>query len=444
MTSVTPQLAPEAKVLDIKEKYQLAEKITNEEYKIWKKTSPMLYDLMYSQSLDWPSLTVEWTKDYKVDPSRQTLLANIMIGTHTTGSAQNHLKHYTVELPAATSPDYQPVTDTPPTPINRKGNQFDLVREWEHPGEVNKLRLNHDLGLIATQTNYGDILIYDFNKKDSSTFEKTLKFHSKEGFGLEWNPDYETGQLLSSSEDHKIALWDLKLNPDAKVLKPIRTFETHDSIVNDVSWNKQIKNLFASVGDDKSLQIHDLRMSTTNYKPVVSVSEAHDDTINAVEFNPEIGTLLATGSSDGFVSCWDLRNMSTPIRKLYGHSTSVINLKFKDTLLMSSSIDTRVLIWNLNRLNDGEFDLKEYEKKKSDYVDPCLVFMHGGHTGRICEADWHPVLNNVVVSCAEDNLMEVWRPRHVESEEEEDEEEEEEESSKAVEEEAKDEDAEMS
>jgi len=36
------------------------EKIINEEYKIWKKNTPFLYDLVVSHTLEWPSLTVQW------------------------------------------------------------------------------------------------------------------------------------------------------------------------------------------------------------------------------------------------------------------------------------------------------------------------------------------------------------------------------------------------
>lgn len=31
-----------------------------EEYKVWKKNAPFLYDTLYSHALTWPSLTVEW------------------------------------------------------------------------------------------------------------------------------------------------------------------------------------------------------------------------------------------------------------------------------------------------------------------------------------------------------------------------------------------------
>ena len=36
------------------------EQIINEEYRIWKKNSPFLYDLLLCHVLEWPSLTVEW------------------------------------------------------------------------------------------------------------------------------------------------------------------------------------------------------------------------------------------------------------------------------------------------------------------------------------------------------------------------------------------------
>jgi histone-binding protein RBBP4 len=39
------------------------EKVINEEYKIWKRNTPFLYDLVITHALDWPSLTVQWLPD---------------------------------------------------------------------------------------------------------------------------------------------------------------------------------------------------------------------------------------------------------------------------------------------------------------------------------------------------------------------------------------------
>jgi len=38
----------------------IEEKTINEEYKIWKKNAPFLYNLVISHALEWPSLTAQW------------------------------------------------------------------------------------------------------------------------------------------------------------------------------------------------------------------------------------------------------------------------------------------------------------------------------------------------------------------------------------------------
>lgn len=43
----------------------LQERVINEEYKIWKKNSPLLYDLVITHALEWPSLTCQWMPDVK-------------------------------------------------------------------------------------------------------------------------------------------------------------------------------------------------------------------------------------------------------------------------------------------------------------------------------------------------------------------------------------------
>uniref|UniRef100_A0A2K5EG38 Histone-binding protein RBBP4-like N-terminal domain-containing protein n=1 Tax=Aotus nancymaae TaxID=37293 RepID=A0A2K5EG38_AOTNA len=35
------------------------ERVINEEYKIWKKNTPFLYDLVKTHALEWPSLTAQ-------------------------------------------------------------------------------------------------------------------------------------------------------------------------------------------------------------------------------------------------------------------------------------------------------------------------------------------------------------------------------------------------
>ena len=43
--------------------YIVEERVINEEYKIWKKNTPFLYDLVMTHALEWPSLTAQWLPD---------------------------------------------------------------------------------------------------------------------------------------------------------------------------------------------------------------------------------------------------------------------------------------------------------------------------------------------------------------------------------------------
>ena len=60
-----------------------------EEYKVWKKNCPFLYDLVLAHALEWPSLTVQWL------PRRQltdTLSCQrLLLGTHSP-EERNHLQ----------------------------------------------------------------------------------------------------------------------------------------------------------------------------------------------------------------------------------------------------------------------------------------------------------------------------------------------------------------
>lgn len=48
---------------DVEDASIVQEKMINEEYKVWKKNAPYLYDLVVTHALEWPSLTVQWLPD---------------------------------------------------------------------------------------------------------------------------------------------------------------------------------------------------------------------------------------------------------------------------------------------------------------------------------------------------------------------------------------------
>lgn len=73
------------------------ERLISEEYKIWKKNTPFLYDLVITHALEWPSLTAQWLPEVTQGNDYHT--HRLILGTHTSDE-QNHLLIASVQLPA--------------------------------------------------------------------------------------------------------------------------------------------------------------------------------------------------------------------------------------------------------------------------------------------------------------------------------------------------------
>ncbi|ODQ80601.1 hypothetical protein BABINDRAFT_26888, partial [Babjeviella inositovora NRRL Y-12698] len=377
---------------EIARQYQLNEKVTNEEYKIWKKTVPLLYDTVQSHALQFLSLTCQWLPEVELDADKQSLRAQFVFGTNTSGYQQDYLQVGSIQLPETL--DSQNAIPVPTT----NDPTFNVVKKWKHNGEVNKAKVSPNGKLIATLSNSGSVYVFDrFSSGEGHRTE--LKYHTKEGYALNWINDSE---LLSGTDDGKISSWDV--NRDV----PVNAFASHSATVNDISANKVHQFLFASASDDQTYQVHDLRTPATPF-----ITRNLGAAVNAVCFHPELGTMFATGSADMVVGLWDLRKPSAPFRQLRGHTGAVTNVEFSPTdssYVMSNAADKRINIWNLEHLG-SDFDEENYfsRNEKGAYYDPCLEFIHAGHTYKVNDMAYHPSLSHVSISVGDDNLLEVWK-----------------------------------
>lgn len=89
------------------------EKKINEEYKIWKKNSPFLYDLVLTHAFEWPTLTMQWFPDVERFLFRLAFylflwfrrsdkdyhVHRMITGTHTSDNEPNYLQIVSVSLP---------------------------------------------------------------------------------------------------------------------------------------------------------------------------------------------------------------------------------------------------------------------------------------------------------------------------------------------------------
>lgn len=407
--------------------HQLREQVVNEEFKIWKKTVPLLYDTIYTQALQHALLSVEFLPKYTWSSDKNRITVKLVVGTNSFTKGQDFVRLASLDLPATLAPDFNNESVQLP---GGEESSFKILHSWSHPGEVNKLKISPDGTNIVSFDNVGVVHLY---KVDSDT-QLDYKFHTSEGYALEWTSIKE---FLSGANDANIALWDI-----SSPAEPIKQFNTHSAVINDISYSKPSENLFASVSDDFYTHIHDIRNPGTS--PAISIENSHIQ--NAVAAHPQIPLLVATGGKDNVVNLYDLRNTKEPVRQLFGHNDSVVGLRwdpaFNPSQLYSWGLDKRVLTWDLNNMSE-EFTYPTTEsdsrRKNKNTEDPCLKFVHGGHTNRVNELAVHPTIPNLFASVGDDTLLEIFKPKTIIEEEEAELEEAEEEEDNEAKEEKKDE-----
>uniref|UniRef100_A0A4W6FR38 Histone-binding protein RBBP4-like N-terminal domain-containing protein n=1 Tax=Lates calcarifer TaxID=8187 RepID=A0A4W6FR38_LATCA len=365
------------------------ERVINEEYKIWKKNTPFLYDLVMTHALEWPSLTAQWLPDVSRPEGKDYTVHRLVLGTHTSDE-QNHLVIASVQLP-------------------NDDAQVDTTHYDSEKGEFGGFGSNPCI--IATKTPTSDVLVFDYTKHPSKPDasgechpDLRLRGHQKEGYGLSWNSNL-SGCLLSASDDHTICLWDISAVPKERKTVDAKTiFTGHTAVVEDVSWHLLHESLFGSVADDQRLMIWDTRSNNTS-KPSHAV-DAHTAEVNCLSFNPYSEFILATGSADKTVALWDLRNLKLKLHSFESHKDEIFQVQWSphnETILASSGTDRRLNVWDLSKIGE------EQTPEDAEDGPPELLFIHGGHTAKISDFSWNPNEPWVICSVSEDNIMQVWQ-----------------------------------
>ncbi|KAG4966974.1 hypothetical protein AAZX31_12G031900 [Glycine max] len=370
-----------------------------EEFSVWKKNTPLLYDFFISHPLQWPSLTVHWLPSSPQPHSHPSFnLHKLLLATHTSEGESNFLMLADASLPVDTSQHI--VATDPNNPVLPK---VEISQRISVDGEVNRARcMPQNPSIVGAKTCNSEVYVFDFTKERGSACDPDLRLrgHDKEGYGLSWSP-FKNGYLLSGSHDHKVCLWDVPGASQEKVLDALHIYEGHENVVEDVSWNLKDENMFGSSGDDCKLIIWDLR---TN-KAQQSV-KPHEKEVNFLSFNPYNEWILATASSDTDVGLFDTRKLAVPLHILSSHTDEVFQVEWDpnhETVLASSGADRRLMVWDLNRVGGEQIE------GDGEGGPPELLFSHGGHKGKISDFSWNRNQPWVISSVAEDNSFHVWQ-----------------------------------
>lgn len=204
--------------------------LLNEEYKIWKKNTPFLYDLVITYLLEWPSATIEWLPIFEIGEDPDFKLNKLVMGTHTTNNDPNYLMIAKVKIPKddilldISEYTYAHDKRTSHTSIGQSNGNVEIEKRILHQGEVTIARyMPQNPNVIASKINNGEIHLFDINKPytntDKACPEMTLTGHSAPGKGLSWNIERD-GCLLSGADDGKVLIWNIEASQDSSKIAP--------------------------------------------------------------------------------------------------------------------------------------------------------------------------------------------------------------------------------
>ncbi|KAI0990544.1 hypothetical protein GJ496_011508 [Pomphorhynchus laevis] len=398
------------------------EVVLNEEYKIWRKNVPYLYNLMFTHSLKWPSLSIDFLSDIarpeftSVDSSDSGScttsipsysLHRVLIGTHTNSQEPNYIHIATLRIPDRGKQKFDSSTFDQQTQehIIQGGSKnwanFKIDISICHgENEVNRaLAMPQNPCVIATRSTSSDVLIFDYTKHPSKSTsidvnaQLTLKKHESGGYGIQWNC-VSPGVLATCGEDGLICCWDIGSGSTS----PIWNSQLQNTSCNDVAWHNVDQDIIISGDAEGNVCLWDIRANSNSLiKKCVSNSE-----INCVAMNPICWQALAIGCENGQTALYDLRSMHSAVRYFSLGSNRIEQVRWSphSESVFATSTCNRLHIW----------DISKHNTDKCSSLPSDLEFVHAGHVGLVYDFSWNQNEAGVIASVSADNLLQVWQP----------------------------------
>jgi histone-binding protein RBBP4 len=137
--------------------------IIAEEYKMWRKNVPFLYDMTFTHALEWPSLTVQFYPDLRLSSEEDYEIQRLLLGTHSDNEEANYVLIGEVRLP---KPEALKKTDFPQEMKEIGGfsmvkGKFNIVQRIPFDSEVNRARFNpSNPVVVAAWSVSGNVYIF--------------------------------------------------------------------------------------------------------------------------------------------------------------------------------------------------------------------------------------------------------------------------------------------
>ncbi|KAK6203183.1 chromatin assembly complex, subunit 3 [Scheffersomyces amazonensis] len=433
--------------VEIQEETSIGED-TQRNYRIWKKNSPFLYDYLSTNSLLWPSLSIQFFPDHASNKSlgnnsskdNEVYYQRLLLGTFTLGQSVDSIS--VLQLPQYK--DLNKNLNINKLDYNQDKQEFELkmssnnklkvVQKINHFGDVNKtIYMPQNPNIIAASNNFGNISIYERTKHKSfknSIIDDTelnkVQIHLSNPeisscsenngiFAIDWSKQIE-GTIISGDMNGRINLYDIRNNYSCKddnvfAHWSYQVLNQGDIGINDIKWFPNHNSIFGTVQEDGFIRIFDTRLQSLNSNTL----SFKDSTIgvNSLNVNPGNNMVIATGNSRGQINIWDIRNFknnnhnqnqinSSLIQINNQHTDSITQVKWHPkyhNILGSSSTDGSVRLFDISNSNINS--------------NQGLIFLHAGHMLGVNDFDWSYHDDWLIASVADDNSLHIWKPTHL-------------------------------
>eukprot|EP01132_Coremiostelium_polycephalum_P007554 gene7554-9288_t len=174
-----------------------------------------------------------------------------------------------------------------------------------HNYEVKSVSWDISGTLLATCSRDKSIWIWLMNEDNEFECLAINNGHNEDIKCVLWHPTSEI--LASCSYDNTIKLWK-DYEGDWECLE---TLNGHESTVWDIAFNKTGDKLICTGSGDDSIVIYGSEQSDPDkYKLVLKKERAHNSDVNCTKWNPKYSNIFASCGDDGTINIWYLNNNS--------------------------------------------------------------------------------------------------------------------------------------
>ena len=210
---------------------------------------------------------------------------------------------------------------------------FDLKLDHTFSGHTDRIcGIDTFDDFVTSSDNSGGIFLWSLSKRAKIS---DFKGHQQRVSSVAFHP---SGSVIGSvSHDATWCLWDVHEQ------KQLVKIGGHSKGINSLSFHSDHALCFTG-GLDAIGRIWDLRTMNS-----IWALQGHAKSILCSAFSPN-GYQLVTGSEDDCIRVWDLRKLEN-VSCIPAHLSSVTDLKFRDSCIVSCSLDKTAKIW-------GAFDFR--------------------------------------------------------------------------------------